>query len=60
MATDLELIALEKLRKILLDINDRILENEDTPERQVQYVLPFIKTKIENSIHIVDAITKHT
>lgn len=56
MATELELIALEQLRKQLSKISTRIAENEDTPERQVQYVLPFMKTELMKAFEIINAI----
>jgi len=56
MATQLELIALEKLRTVLSDISSRVAENDATPERQVQYVLPFMKSELKKAFEIISAI----
>lgn len=52
----LEKIALEKLEKHVTNINNRIYENEGTPTREVQHILPFMKSDIKTIYEIINAL----
>lgn len=52
----IEKIALRELENTIGEISKRILENDKTPERQVQHVLPFMKAHINKAFDIIEAL----